>query len=357
MEPFGMMDALGHEQVVFCRDEASGLKAIIAIHDTTLGPSLGGCRMFDYRSEAEALTDVLRLSRGMTYKAAIAGLDLGGGKAVIVGPRSSKSEAMFRAFGRFVDALGGRYITAEDMNTNEQDMEFIGRETRWVTGRSPAAGGTGNPGPVTAWGVFHGLRGALHHATGSPSVEGRTVAIQGLGNVGYGLAKHLRDAGAELLLCDVNQQSVERALDELGGEPVEGDDFYRAPCDVLAPCAVGGVISARTIPMVQASIICGGANNILDDEDRDGQALRARGIVYAPDYVVNGGGIMSVNGELRGESRDKVLADAARIYETVREVLGRADREDLTSVRASNLLAEARIAAIGSVKGLWTGKV
>lgn len=356
MESFAMMDALDHEQVVFCRDDATGLRAIIAIHDTTLGPSLGGCRMYDYASESEALHDVLRLSRGMTYKAAIAGLDLGGGKAVIIGPRSIKSEGMFRAFGRFIEGLGGRYITAEDMNTNEQDMEYIGRETRWVTGRSPASGGSGNPGPVTAWGVFNGLRGALHHVTGSASVAGRTVAIQGLGSVGMGLAAHLHEHGAKLIFCDVNRASVERALDTFGGETVDGDDFYRAECDVLAPCAIGGVISARTIPMLKTGIVAGGANNILEDEARDGAELLRRGIVYAPDYVVNGGGIMSVNAELRGESREKVMADAARIYETVREVLARADAEAITPIRASNLVAEARIATMRGVKSLWTGR-
>ncbi len=357
MSPFEQMSALGHEQVVFCRDEASGLRAIIGVHDTSLGPALGGCRMYDYDSEADALRDVLRLSRGMTYKAAMAGLDLGGGKAVIIGDRSMKSEALFRAFGRFVDSLGGRYITAEDMNTNEHDMELIGRETRWVTGRSAAQGGSGDPSPVTAWGVFHGIRGALEVATGSPELAGRTVAIQGVGNVGFHLARALLDAGAGLMYSDVNPDNIERAISQFGGEILDGDAYYAAPADVLAPCAIGGILNPSTLPKIQAVVVAGGANNVLEHEQRDGADLVARGITYAPDYVINAGGLMNVAGELVHAPAGKAMNDAARIYETVRELLYKARAEGVTPTEASNRMAEARIAKIRGVKRLWTGRL
>jgi leucine dehydrogenase len=357
MLPFEDMGTTGHEQVVFCQDRDSGLRAIIAIHDTSLGPSLGGCRMFDYASETDALRDVLRLSRGMTYKAAMAGLDVGGGKAVIIGPPSLKSERLFRSFGRFIDSLGGRYITAEDMNTNEDDMEMIGRETRWVTGRSTAAGGSGNPSPVTAWGVFHGIRAAVEVAYGSADLAGRTVAIQGVGNVGYHLARYLHQAGAKLVFSDVNTHNLDRALSEFGGHVVEGDGYYSAPCDVLAPCAIGGVLNPRTIPMIQAKVVAGGANNVLEDEERDCSALIAKNITYAPDYVINAGGLMSVAGELCGGTLGEPMEQARRIYDTVLEILGRARADRVTPTHASNRLAEERIADVRSVKRLWTGKV
>jgi len=357
LSPFEQMSALGHEQVVFCRDPESGLRAIIGVHDTSLGPALGGCRMYDYDSEADALRDVLRLSRGMTYKAAVAGLDLGGGKAVIIGDRSLKSEALFRAFGRFVDSLGGRYITAEDMNTNEHDMAMIGRETRWVTGRSVAQGGAGDPSPVTAWGVFHGIRGALEVATGSSDLGGRVVAIQGVGNVGFHLAHYLHDAGARLIFSDVNAENLDRAVSSFGGEVVEGDAYYGVQADVLAPCAIGGVLNPRTIPQIQAPVIAGGANNVLESEGRDGADLVARSIVYAPDYVINAGGLIHVSTELSHASRDKAMDDAAGIYETVREVLYKSRAEGITPIEASNQVAERRIAAIRGVKRLWTGRL
>jgi leucine dehydrogenase len=352
MQPFAEMSELGHEQVILCRNESAGLHAIIAIHNTALGPALGGCRLYDYASEEDALRDVLRLSRGMTYKAAVAGLDLGGGKAVIMGDPSIKSEALFRAFGRHIESLNGRYITAEDMNTNVEDMNNIRRETRWVTGASAHVGGSGDPSPYTAWGVYHGIRACLEVVYGSPDVRGRTVAIQGVGNVGYHLGRHLHEAGASLVFSDVNGHRLRKIVDDFGGTVVEGDDYFRTPCDVLAPCAIGGIINAHTIPMVRAPIIAGGANNVLEQEERDGEALVDKGITYAPDYVINAGGLISVSGELRNYPHDKAMGDSANIFNTVKRVLNKAQSEACTTITASNRVAEERIDAVSRIKRL-----
>lgn len=350
MQTFVEMAELGHEQVVLCRNDDVGLRAIIAIHNTTLGPALGGCRLYDYANEAAAMTDVLRLSRGMTYKAAITGLDLGGGKSVIIGPPSIKSEGLFRAFGRQIESLGGRYITAEDMNTSVGDMNFIRRETRWVTGAGAHTGGSGDPSPITAWGVFNGLRACLDVVYGSPDVEGRSVAIQGAGNVGYNLAKYLQQRGAKLVFSDVNPANLDRAMSEFGGTVVQGDDFYSASVDVLAPCAIGAVINQRTIPKVRAPIIAGGANNVLEVEERDGEALIEKGITYAPDYVINAGGLISVHCELKGWPAEKAMHDAGEIFGTVRAILEKAKAEGLTTTQASNRIAEARIETVAQLK-------
>jgi len=354
MQPLAAMTSLGHEQVVFCRDESVGLNAIIAIHNTALGPSLGGCRLYPYASEAAALTDVLRLSRGMTYKAAIAGLDLGGGKAIIIGDPSIKSEGLFRAFGRFVESLGGRYITAEDMNTTEHDMNTIRGETRWVTGVSQHRGGLGDPSPVTAWGVFQGIRAALDEVFGTPQVEGRTIAIQGVGSVGMHLAQYLAERGANLLLTDLNAKNLQHAIDTVGGTVIDAEQFFEADCDVLAPCAIGGVINPRTIPNIRAPIIAGGANNVLEDEARDAPELSSRSITYVPDYVINGGGLISVNCELRGWPAEKALEDATRIYGTVQSVLREAKEQSCTTVEASDRIAQARLESIARVKDIYT---
>jgi len=350
MSIFEQLSSYDHEQILFCRNDDVGLRAIIAVHNTTLGPALGGCRLYDYASEADAVRDVLRLSRGMTYKAAVAGLDLGGGKSVIIGDPAMKSEAMMRAFGRHVQSLGGRYITAEDMNTSVEDMDNIRRETKWVTG---SGGGSGDPSPVTAWGVYHGIRACLEVIYGSPDVAGRTVAIQGVGNVGYYLAKYLHAGGASLLYADISQKRISRVVEEFGGAVLEGDEFYRANCDVIAPCAIGGIINTRTIPMIKAPIIAGGANNVLDDETRDGEALSERGITYAPDYVINAGGLINVCAELKGQSHDKAMSDAAAIFNTVKRIINKAKSEGTTTIRAANKVAEERMESVGRLKRLY----
>ena len=350
MSVFEGMSTMGHEQVVYCRNDEAGLRAIIAIHDTTLGPALGGVRLYPYLSEEEALRDVLRLSRGMTYKAAVAGLDLGGGKAVIIGDPSVKSEALFRAFGRFVASVNGRYITAEDMNTTVEDMNFIRRETEWVMGKGAHLGGSGNPSSVTAWGTFHGIRAALEVVHGTPDPAGRKIAIQGTGSVGMHLAGFLAESGASLYFTDIDTQRVARCVDRFGGEGVEGDAWYGMDVDVLAPCAVGGIINSHTIPQIKASIIAGAANNQLDDESRDAADLMERGITYVPDYVINAGGLINVAAEYRGYPAQQAMDDAANVFNTVKMVIDNARRESITTIEASNRLALARIKAVGSVK-------
>lgn len=352
---FGDMGEMGHEQVLFCRNEDVGLRAIIAIHNTALGPALGGLRLYDYATEADAVRDVLRLSRGMTYKAAVAGLDLGGGKAVILGDPSIKSEALFRAFGRHVASLNGRYITAEDMNTNVEDMNHIRRETDHVTGAGKHHGGSGDPSPYTAWGVFNGIKACLEVTYGSPDPAGRTVAIQGYGNVGKHLARFLHEAGAKLIIADINARNVATAVSTWGATGVEGEGFFSADCDVLAPCAIGGIVNERTIGMIRAPIIAGGANNVLANEDVDGQRLAEKRITYAPDYVINAGGLISVHAELHGWGPEKAMDDAGNIYHTVKRILHKAQAEGITTIRASNRLAEERIEAVSRLRRMRVG--
>jgi len=347
MTIFSQMNDLDHEQVVFCRNDSVGLRAIIGVHNTALGPSLGGVRLYNYANEAQALRDVLRLSRGMTYKAAVAGLDLGGGKAVIIGDPSIKSEALFRAFGRFVEGLNGRYITAEDMNTTVDDMNYISRETQWVTGASTYAGGSGDPSPVTARGVYHGIRACLEIVHGNPDPRGKTVAIQGVGAVGYYLAQYLHEDGANLLYSDISERKLAAVVENFGGKVLDDEDFYSAECDVLAPCAIGGIINSSTIPRLRTPIIAGAANNQLDDEVRDGEALEEAGIVYAPDYVINAGGLINVYSELRGLPSEKAMADTANIFNTVKQVINKARALGITSTQASNQVAEERIERVG----------
>ena len=346
------MAEMGHEQVLFCRNDDAGLRAIIGIHSTALGPALGGCRLYNYSSEADAVRDVLRLSRGMTYKAAVAGLDLGGGKAVIIGEPSIKNEALFRAFGRQVDSLGGRYVTAEDMNTTVEDMAFIRRETRWVTGTDKDSGGSGDPSPVTAWGVFHGIRACLEVVYGSPDLTGRTVAIQGLGSVGFHLAGFLREAGAKLIFSDISERKLRHAVEAYGGTVAEDEDYYSAECDVLAPCAIGGIINASTIGKIKAPIIAGAANNQLDDEDEDGKRIVEAGITYAPDYVINAGGLINVYAELKQLPASQAMAQATNIFDTVKRVINLAREKEITSTEASNRIAEERIERVSRLRRL-----
>ena len=350
MPVFSHVENYDHEQVVFCRNDKVGLRAIIAIHDTTLGPALGGCRMYPYPAEADALRDVLRLSRGMTYKAACAGLNLGGGKAVILGdPRVDKSEALLRAFGKFVDALGGRYITAEDSGTSVADMDFIHTETDHVCGVSAYAGGSGDPSPVTAWGVFHGIRAALEEVFGSSDLTGRQVAVQGVGNVGYHLVKYLYDAGATAVVTDVDPDRLRRVNQEFGCEVVDPAAIYDVTADVFAPCALGGVLDDDTIPRLKMPIVAGGSNNVLDNMGRHGAALREREILYAPDYVINAGGLINVYAEIKRLPREKALRDAEQIGVTLKSIFRTAREHGITTAEAANHVAEARIAAIGGL--------
>lgn len=354
MNVFEMTNRHHHEQVVFCNEPEVGLKAIIAIHDTTLGPSLGGCRFYNYKTEQEALHDVLRLSRGMTYKASIAGLNLGGGKSVIIGdPAKMKNEYLFRAFGRFVEGLGGRYVTAEDVNTTVRDMEWVRHETNNVTGISKALGGSGDPSPVTAFGTFMGIKAALKTKFGTDDLSGTKVAIQGVGHVGQNLCKFLNDAGAELFITDVNEAAVGFAVDEFGAKFVEGDKIHSVDVDVYAPCAMGATLNDKTIPEIKAKIIAGAANNQLEKSNVHGAALLKRGILYAPDYAINAGGLINVANELDGYNRDRAFKQAEGIYDTLMEIFKMSAAEGIPTNEASDRLAEERIKQVASIKTFY----
>ncbi|MCY1629448.1 branched-chain amino acid dehydrogenase [Bacillus paralicheniformis] len=343
MELFRYMEQYDYEQLVFCQDKQSGLKAIIAIHDTTLGPALGGTRMWTYESEEAAIEDALRLARGMTYKNAAAGLNLGGGKTVIIGdPRKDKNEEMFRAFGRYIQGLNGRYITAEDVGTTVEDMDIIHDETDFVTGISPAFGSSGNPSPVTAYGVYKGMKAAAKEAFGTDSLEGKTVAVQGVGNVAYNLCRHLHEEGAKLIVTDINKEAVERAVAEFGARAVDPDDIYSQECDIYAPCALGATINDETIPQLKAKVIAGAANNQLK-ETRHGDQIHDMGIVYAPDYVINAGGVINVADELYGYNSERALKKVEGIYGNIERVLEISKRDRIPTYLAADRLAEERI--------------
>jgi len=355
MDVFKEMEGLGHERVLICSNPEVGLKAIIAVHSTVLGPGLGGVRMWPYKSMDEAVTDVLRLAHGMTYKAAAAGLNLGGGKAVIVGdPKKDKSEALFRAFGRYVESLGGLYITAEDVGTDMEDMELILTETRWVTGVSPAHGGSGDPSPVTAFGVLQGMKAAAlwrsRDADGERPLDGATVAIQGLGSVGMYLAKYLVDEGAKLIGCDIDPEATAEAASKYGVEIVPPDEIYDVECDVFAPCALGAVLNDDTIPRLRCDMVAGGANNQLADGDRHGKELADREILYAPDFVINAGGLINVYNELTGEYvQERALRMTRGIYLNLMRVFEIAKEQGIPTSEAADRMAEERIE---NIKGL-----
>ncbi len=346
MTVFDLPDFRDHEQVVFASDAETGLKSIIAIHNTRRGPALGGCRIWPYENDGDVVMDALRLSRVMTYKSALAGLALGGGKAVIIAdPRSEKTPALLRAFGRAVDQLAGRYITAEDVGTTVPDLEFVRLETPHVVGISE--GGAGDPSPATAYGVFVGLQAAARRALGTPSLEGVRVGIQGLGAVGFGLAELLREAGARLTVADLRDSAVERAMRELDADPSDATRIHAADVDVYAPCALGGVLNDDTILEIRARVVAGSANNQLA-EDRHGADLQARGILYAPDYAINAGGIINIGHEStrnagRPYDRQRAFADVARIGDTLERIFDLADQEGVTTAIAADRLAEQRL--------------
>ncbi|MFW5855787.1 MAG: Glu/Leu/Phe/Val family dehydrogenase [Bacillota bacterium] len=341
------MEEYDHEQVVVNYDEETGLKAIIAIHDTTLGPALGGTRLWDYDTEEEALVDVLRLSRGMTYKAAAAGLNLGGGKAVIIGDADEiKSEELWRAFGRFVQSLNGRYITAEDVNTTVEDMSYVSQETDHVTG---LPGTSGDPSPVTAFGVWKAMKAAVDEVYGTPDLEGKKIAIQGVGSVGYHLAKHINEEGGELVITDIKQENIDIVVEDFGAEVVDPDEIYSVDCDIFAPCALGAVINDDTIPQLNCDIVCGAANNVLAEE-RHGDILDEKGILYAPDYVANAGGLINVYDELLGYDRERALNRASKIYDNIKKVIEISKRDNIPTFKAADIMAEERIEKLANVK-------
>lgn len=349
MNIFDEMQKHGHEELVFWYDKTTGLKAMVGIHDTTLGPALGGCRMWPYDSEDAAITDVLRLSRGMTYKNAAMGLDLGGGKSVIwADSRTDKSEALLRAFGRFIESLGGRYITAEDVGVNADDMEVVARETRFVGGLKETSG---DPSPATALGVLEGMKAAAKMVYGTDDLKGRHVAIQGLGHVGSLLARMLKDAGARLTATDLHPEEGRPVADELGATWVAPEEIYAVEADIFAPCALGAILNDDTIPQLKVRIVAGSANNQLQ-EPRHGLDLLRRNIVYVPDYVINGGGVVNVADEFQpgGYHNERAYGRVKKIGRQVQEILNRADQEHMPTQEAADQLAENRIHTMGRIQ-------
>lgn len=332
-----------HENIVIVQDANTGLKAIIAVHDTRLGPALGGCRVWPYATPSEALNDALRLSRGMTYKNSLAGLELGGGKAVIIAdPRKDKSEALMEAFGRHVERLSGTYITAEDVGVSPEDMEAVARHTDHVRGTQ--ATGLGDPSPYTALGVFEGIKASVAHVFGDPSLSGRTVSVQGLGHVGFDVARQLHEAGANLIVSDIHKPAVEKAVEAFGAKKVDPADAHKVEADVFAPCALGAGLNARTIPEIKARIVAGAANNQLQTP-ADGVALKNRGILYAPDYAINAGGVISIALAKPGGNDLEVREKTIAIGDTLTRIYDRAVRENAAPGQIADRMAEERLSA------------
>ncbi len=342
---FGLITDMGHEQILVCSDNELGLKAVIGIHNTTLGPALGGSRMWTYASDMDALKDVLRLSRGMTFKAAISGINLGGGKSVIIGDSRGKlkTEAFMRRFGMFVENLGGKYYTAEDVGTTTKDMEYVKMETDYVTGIPENLGGSGDPSPVTAYGTYLGIKASMQRLTGSDNLEGKKVVVQGIGNVGYYLCELLYKDGVKLFVYDIYEEQLRRVVDEFSAIVIGSEEVYSYEADVFAPCALGSILNEYTIPQLNVPIIAGGANNQLKDEEHDGQRLKDRGIIWAPDFLINAGGLINVYTELEGYDRKRALSRAEKIYDTCLTCFDYADQHNMTTSKASIELAQQRI--------------
>jgi len=349
---FGTLTQMGHEQVVFCHDEATGLKAIIAIHNTVLGPALGGTRMWNYTSEQEALQDVLRLSRGMTFKASISGINLGGGKAVIIGDASTmKTEAFLRRFGKFVNSLNGKYITAEDVNMKTSDMEYIHMETNHVTGLPESMGGGGDPSPVTAYGVYMGMKATVKKVYGNDSLTGKRIGVQGVGQVGMHLVELLVKENADVFITDISESKIQELVRTLSVKAIGQNDIYDLEMDIYAPCALGATLNDDSISRLKCHVIAGAANNQLKDETRHGYMLVDRSITYAPDFLINAGGLMNVYHEYQGNyNRQRVLQQAEKIYDTCLNTLNFAESEKISPQEAAIRLAEKRIASIGKLR-------
>ena len=341
---FGQLSFDGHEQVVFCNDKDTGLKAIIGIHNTVLGPALGGTRMWNYDNEWEALNDVLRLSRGMSFKSSISGLNLGGGKAVIIGDaKTVKSPELMRKFGEYVHSLSGKYITAEDVGMETKDMDTVREVTPYVTGISEEKGGSGNPSPITAYGVFMGLKAASKYRFGSDNLEGKKVLVQGIGHVGEVLVQHLTESGALVTIADINEERLNQVGSKYGAKIFTGTDLYSAEVDIYAPCALGATINDATINKIKAKVIAGAANNQLANEVIHGAILKEKGILYAPDFLINAGGVINVYSELANLTRAQVMEKTENIYNTSLEIFKFAETNNITPHQAAMSMAQKRI--------------
>ncbi len=353
-EIFSMLATYDHEQIVFCNDNATGLKAIIAIHNTVLGPGLGGTRIWNYKNDAEAIYDVMRLSRGMTYKAAISGLNLGGAKAVIIGDATKiKTEALMRKFGRFVENLNGKYITAEDVNTTTRDMEYVQMETSHVVGLPESMGGGGDPSPVTAYGVYMGMKASAKNVFGSDSLAGKKVAVQGIGKVGGHLLEFLHKEGAELIIADINETVLKHYAETIGAKVVAGDEIYSQAVDIFAPCALGAILNDANIAKLKCAVIAGAANNQLAEEEVHGPLLIQKGITYAPDFLINAGGLINVYQEHIGYNRETAYRKAEHIYDVTLEILKVSADEKIHTQKAAINLAEKRIKDIAKVRATY----
>jgi leucine dehydrogenase len=341
---FGQMSFDNHEQIVFCNDKDTGLKAIIGIHNTVLGPALGGTRMWQYNSEWDALNDVLRLSRGMSFKSAITGLNLGGGKAVIIGDaKTQKTPELMLRFGEFVHSLGGRYITAEDVGMATSDMDLVRTVTPYVTGISEEKGGAGNPSPITAYGVFMGMKAAAKYTYGSDVLEDKKVYVEGIGNVGEALVEHLSNEGANVVISDINQARLEEVSAKYGAKIYTGNDLHSEEMDIYAPCALGATVNDTTIGKLKAKVIAGAANNQLADENKHGMVLREKGIVYAPDFLINAGGIINVYAELENYGKQEIIRKTENIFNTTMEILANAETNKISTHQAAFNVAQGRI--------------
>ena len=348
---FDRMNEMEHEQVVFCTDPHTGLKAIIAIHNTTLGPALGGTRLWNYASNDDAIIDALRLSRGMTFKAAISGLHLGGGKAVIIGTPAMKNEAFWRRYGKFVNSLNGKYITAEDVNTSAADMEYIHLETKHVTGIPEFMGGSGDPSPFTAYGVFMGMKAAAKKQFGSDNLSGKKVMVQGVGHVGQYLVSHLINEGAIVSITDINEARIKETMDQHKVTFVKPEDMLNADMDIYAPCALGATLNDESLAKLKAPVVAGAANNQLADEAKHRQMLIEKGIVYAPDFLINAGGLINVAGEASGTYNvEKVNNDVEKIYQRVLDIFEMANSKKITTQAAAIQMAQARIDAVAQLR-------
>ncbi len=356
MKKFEYMEKYGFEQLVYLYDRNTGLKGAICVHNTTLGPALGGTRVWEYENEDEAIYDVMRLAKGMSQKAACAGLNLGGGKAVIIGNSKMlradtvKREAFWRAFGRYVDSFNGRYITAEDVGTSPEDMNFVNMETKYVVG---LADKSGDPSPFTALGVLKGIKACVKEVTGSAKLAGLTVAVQGIGNVGYNLCRYLHEEGASLVVCDIDAERTAMVAKQYNAKVVGLDEIYDQPCDVFAPCALGSVISKATLDRLQCKIIAGAANNVLKDSQIDGQYLHDQGFVYAPDYVINAGGLINVYQEIKGYKKENAIRQIDLIYDRVREIIRVSKESDTPTYKVADQMAENRINMMRNINSIY----
>lgn len=341
---FGQVSFDGHEQVVFCHDKDTGLKAIIGVHNTVLGPALGGTRMWNYTNEWEALNDVLRLSRGMTFKNSLSGLNLGGGKAVIIGDaKTLKTPELMTKFGQFVDSLSGKYITAEDVGMETKDMDIVNKVTKYVAGISVENGGSGNPSPITAYGVFMGMKAAAKYKFGTDNLEGKKVLVQGIGHVGEVLVEHLTKSGAIVTITDINEERVHQIGAKYGAKIFTGDDLYAADVDIYAPCALGATINDETINKFKAKVIAGAANNQLANEAVHGKLLKEKGILYAPDFLINAGGVINVYSEIVNWTKEQVIEKTENIYNTALDIFNLADTNNITTHQAAFTMAQKRI--------------